>query len=321
MHLMHSILKLFSNRDLLYVRRLITNILANKLPYREQSKLFWDDNGYTRNLRISPANPSEDDLNIYKKYLTDGGNNKKVLLLGSTPLLRHLLSELGFQNYVVADFSFATIENSLWALDKLGIDLNSENEIWLKTDWLEMPLEPQSYDCVIGDMVFTQIEPGQQPLFVKKISSLLKQNGNFIVRMCMCNTDFDDVDPKKIIEGILFSETSAVEQRFALLYRLRDRLRDNKTQTTSPSTIINELLKYQTPDEKKGDFLRSVAKMISKRAEVGLPFITQLKDELDEIISKEFLLEASATASDYAYDNFPIYILRKKNIVSRLVIL
>ncbi|KKR84838.1 MAG: hypothetical protein UU33_C0007G0004 [Candidatus Azambacteria bacterium GW2011_GWF1_41_10] len=312
MRLIYSILKQFSNRDLLHIRKLITDILSIKLPYREQSRLFWDNNGYTRNLRISPANPSEDDLRLYKKYLTDGGNNKKVLLLGSTPLLRYLLSESGFKNYVVADFSFATIENSLWALDKLGIDLNSENEIWLKTDWLEMPLEPQSYDCVIGDMVFTQIEPGQQPLFVKKISSLLKQNGNFIVRMCTCNTDFNDVDPQKIIEGILFSETSAIEQRFALLYRLRDRLRNSKTQTTSPSTIINELLKYQTSDEKKLDFLRSVAKMISKRAEMGLPFVTQLKNELDEIISKEFLLEASATASDYAYDNFPIYILRKK---------
>ena len=313
MHLMYSILKRFSNRDLLRIRKLITDILSIKLPYREQSKLFWDDNGYTRNLRIPLANPSKDDLNIYKKYLKHEENNQKTLLLGSTPLLRSLLNELDFKNYVVADFSFATIENSLKELDKLGIDLDAENEIWLKSDWLEMPLEPKSFDYVVGDFVFTQIEPSKQPLFVKKISSLLKQNGNFIVRMCICNTAFDNVDPKKIIEGILFSKTfeNTVEQRFALLYRLRDRLRDKKTQATSPRIIVDEILRYKTENEKELEFLRSVLKMTLRRAEVDLPFITQTKDELADVISKEFLLEASAIASDYVSDNFPIYILKK----------
>ena len=314
MRLIYSILQWLSNKDLINIRRLITEILASKLPHHEQSKLFWDNNGYIRNLRISPANPSEDDLRLYKKYLTDEKNNKKVLLLGSTPLLRHLLSEAGFKNYVVADFSFTAIENSLQALNKLGIDLEPENETWLKSEWLEMPLEPESFDCIMGDMVFTQIEPSKQPLFVKKISSLLKQKGNFIGRMYICNTNFDYKDPEKIIEEILFSEDfeNTVEQRFALLYRLRDRLRDRKTQTTSPHVIVDEILQYKTQDEKELDFLRSVVKMVSRRAEVGLPFITQTKDELADVISKEFLLEASATASDYPSEYFPIFVLRKK---------
>ena len=314
MRLIYSILQWLSNKDLINIRRLITEILASKLPHHEQSRLFWDNNGYTRNLRVSPANPSEDDLRLYKKYLTDGGNNKRVLLLGSTPLLRHLLSESGFKNYVIADFSFTAIENSLQALNKSGNDFDAENEIWLKSEWLEMPLEPESFDCIMGDMVFTQIEPSKQPLFVKKISSLLKQSGAFIGRMYMCNTNFDYKDPEKIIEEILFSEDfeNTVEQRFALLYRLRDRLRDRKTQTTSPHVIVDEILQYKTQDEKELDFLRSVVKMVSRRAEVGLPFITQTKDELMDAILKEFLLETSATASDYASEYFPIYVLRKK---------
>ncbi|HEY4495573.1 MAG TPA: class I SAM-dependent methyltransferase [Candidatus Paceibacterota bacterium] len=314
MRLIYSILQWLSNKDLINIRRLITEILASKLPHHEQSKLFWDNNGYIRNLRISPANPSEDDLRLYKKYLTDEKNNKKVLLLGSTPLLRHLLSEAGFKNYVVADFSFTAIENSLQALNKLGIDLEPENETWLKSEWLEMPLEPESFDCIMGDMVFTQIEPSKQPLFVKKISSLLKPRGNFIGRMYICNTNFDYKDPKKIIEEILFSEDfeNTTEQRFKLLYRLRDRLRDKKTQTTSPHIIINEILQYKTQDEKELDFLRWAAKMVSGRAEIGLPFITQTKDEITDVISKEFLLEASTTASDYSSEYFPIYVLHKK---------
>src|SRR3972149_2329529 len=275
MRLIYPILKWFSNNDLLYIRRLITEILANKLSRNEQSKLFWD-NGYAWNIRVSPVNPSKD--------------------------------------YVIADFSFVTIEKSLQALNKLGINLDAENEIWLKSEWLVMPLGPKSLDYIVGDMVFTQIEPHKQPLFVEKLASLLKPNGYFIGRVHICNPNFYDREPKKIIEEILSSKDleNTVEQRFALLYRLRDRLRDNKTQTTSPHTIINELLKYQTSDEKKLDFLRSVVNMISRRAEIGLPFISQTKDELANVISKEFSLETIVTASDYASEYFPIYVLRKK---------
>ncbi|MDO8728823.1 MAG: class I SAM-dependent methyltransferase [bacterium] len=288
--------------------------MTHKLSHNEQSKLFWDNNGYTWNIRVSPVNPSEDDLNIYKKYLIDGKKNKKVLLLGSTPLLRSLLSEVGFKNYVVADFSFAVIETSLRALNKLGINLSTENEIWLKSDWLDMPLELESFDCIVGDMVFTQIEPHKQPLFVEKLASLLKPKGYFIGRVHICNLNVNDREPRKIIEEILSSKDleNTVEQRFALLYKLRDRLRNNKTQTTSPHTIISELLKYQTSDEKKRDFLRSVVNMISRRAEIGLPFISQTKDEFMNVIFKEFSLETIVTASDYTSEYFPIYVLQKK---------
>lgn len=310
-----KILKWFSNKDLLYTRRLITEILANRLSHHEQSKLFWDNNGYIRNLYISPHNPSKDDIKIYKKYLTEGKNNKRVLLLGSTPLLRHLLSELGYRDYVIADFSFTTIESGLRTLNKLGIDIDPENEIWLKSEWLEMPLEPEFFDYIVGDLVFTQIESNKQSLIVEKLASLLRKSGNFIGRMQMCNTNFDNKNPQVIIEEIINSNDfeNTTEQRFALLFRLKDRLRDKKTHTTSLHAITNELLQFKTSDEKKLDFLRSIVKMISKRAEVGLPFITQTKGELEKLLSKEFSIEKRLNACDYPSEYFPIYVLQKIN--------
>ena len=303
---MYSILKGFSNRDLLYIQRLIIEILANKLSRNERFRLFWDNNGYTRNLHIPLINPSRGDLNIYKKYLIGDGNNKKVLLLGSTPLLRGLLSEVGIKNYVIADFSFTTIENSLRALDKLGINIDPENETWLKSNWLDMPLEPESFDCIVGDMVFTE-----------KLASLLKQEGRFIGRMQICDTDFDNKDPKQIIEEILTSETfeNTVEQRLALLYRLRNRLRDKETQTTSSNKIVEELLQYKTYEETKLEFLRAIIKMISSRVDLELPFISQTKNEVEKNLFKEFSLETSECASDYSAESFPIYLCRKKSSV------
>ncbi len=317
MRLIYPILKWFSNRDLLYIRGLITKILANELSHHEQSKLFWDNNGYIRNLYISPVNPSRGDLKIYKKYLTNDGNDRKVLLLGSTPLLRSLLSEVGFKHYVIADFSFTTIENSLRALDKLGINIDVENEMWLKSNWLDMPLESESFDYIVGDMVFTQIEIDKQPLFVKKLSSLLKQGGKFIGRMYLCNTNFDNKNPQKIIEEILTSKTfeNTTEQRFVLLYRLRDYLRDKKTQTTPPHTITKELLQYNTSDEKNLEFLRAIVNMISRRTELNLPFITQTKNEVETNLFKEFSLITREYASDYSSESFPIYFCRKRSSV------
>ena len=290
MRLLYSILKRFSNNDLLYVRKLITEILVGELTHNKQSKLFWDDNGYARNVYISPHNPSKNDLDIYKKYLTDTTKNKKVLLLGSTPLLRYLLNDMGFKHYVLVDFSFTTIENSVQILKKLGMNLDPENEIWLKSEWLEMPLVPDSFDYIVGDLVFTQIEPSKQQLFVKKLASLLKQNGNFITRIQVCDTCHDDKDPKKLIEETLHSSgfKNATELRFALLYRLRDRLRDKETQTTSLHVIINELLQYKTLNNKEIDIFRSVIQMLSKRIEIGIPFITQTKNNLKKSYLKNF---------------------------------
>src|SRR3989344_4615934 len=90
---------------------------------------------------------------------------------------------------------------------------------------------------------------------------------------------------------------------FSVLYR--------NISSTSARIIVDEILRYKTENEKELEFLRSVLKMTLRRAEVDLPFITQTKDELADVISKEFLLEASAIASDYVSDNFPIYILKK----------
>ncbi|MEK7461796.1 MAG: class I SAM-dependent methyltransferase [Patescibacteria group bacterium] len=313
MRLMYSILKKFSNKDLLYIRELITGILAKKLSYHGQSKLFWDINGYSRNLHVTVANPSKNDLEIYKNHLVDDRKDKKVLLLGSTPLLRNLLNEIGFRDYVIADFSFSTIESSLHALDKLGLNIDIENEIWLKSNWLDMPLEPNSFDYIVGDMIFTQIEPSKQSFFITKISSLLKQDGNFIARMQICNTNFDSKNPQSIIEEVLSSNDfeNTTRQKFILLFRLKDRLRDKQTQTTSPHLITNELLRFHTSDEKRKDMLRSVIKMISGRIDVGLPFITQTREELEQIISQEFSIKTRLNARDYLSEDFPIYVLQK----------
>jgi|SRR3989344_2411965 len=314
MQLIKSILEQFSHTDLLHIRALTTNILTGRLPHSEQSRLFWDHKGYTQNLNTATVNPSKDDLNIYKKYLTNENNSKNALLLGSTPMLRNLLSEAGFQNYVVTDFSFKTIESSSRALDKLNIGIDIDNEIWLKSDWLEIPLEPESFDYIVGDMVFTQIEPGKQSLFVEKLASLLKPEGHFVGRMHICNTNFDDMDPKTIITEVLRSKDfqNTTEQRLGLLYKLRDRLRNKENHITSIHTITSELLQFKTADEKGGDFLRTIVGTISRRADIGLSFITQTKEELEKIILRKFIIEKIVTATDYYSEYFPIYVLRKK---------
>ena len=246
--------------------------------------------------------------------MTNENNSKNALLLGSTPMLRNLLSEAGFQNYVVTDFSFKTIESSSRALDKLNIGIDIDNEIWLKSDWLEIPLEPESFDYIVGDMVFTQIEPGKQSLFVEKLASLLKPEGHFVGRMHICNTNFDDMDPKTIITEVLRSKDfqNTTEQRLGLLYKLRDRLRNKENHITSIHTITSELLQFKTADEKGGDFLRTIVGTISRRADIGLSFITQTKEELEKIILRKFIIEKIVTATDYYSEYFPIYVLRKK---------
>lgn len=313
MRFISSILQQFSNKDLLYIKHSVAEILATRLSFRERSRLVWDHKKYSRNLYNSPYNPSKGDLELYKKFLRDGGN-KRALLLGSTPLLRYVLSELGFEKYIVADFSFKTIEGSLQALYQSNINLDTDNEIWLKSDWLDMPLNPHSLDYIVGDFVLTQIEPGKQLFFIKKLSSLLKESGIFIGRMYFCNPEKDHQSPKQIIEEVVSSKDfeNTIEQRFLLLYKLRDRLRDKNTQTTSHTAIADVLLQYKTLDEKVQDFLRGIIKMMSVRIEANLSHISQTKEEQERLLTKEFSIKIIATASDYPSRYYPVYVLEKR---------
>jgi SAM-dependent methyltransferase len=313
--LLRSLFSIFSNKDLLSFQSVINGIVHTRLSHQERSQLLWDYKKYNRKLYVSPFSPSHGDIKLYRKFLKQYSKpNARVLLLGSTPLLRHLLEDMGFKKYMLVDFSFKAIEGSSRVLEESAMGVDSDNEVWIKSDWLSMPLQPNSFDIVVGDLVLTQIEPKTQKEFIKKIYSLLKNNGRFIVRMHTCSSCVEDEDPQLIIKKFLDRSDfeGTVEQQFLLLYALRNRLRDQKKQMTSAVDVVNELLKYKTTDEKKLSFLRDTVRISTKRIALKAFFVTQTKSEIEVLFSQDFSIENVKHANDYQSELFPMYALRKR---------
>ena len=97
----------------------------------------------------SPWRPSPGDIAIYRRLLSEKAAGGRVVILGTTPELRDLLAELGAAPLLV-DMSpdmYRTTSSLLCKADP-------SQETWIEADWCEARLPENSFDLVIGDMIW-----------------------------------------------------------------------------------------------------------------------------------------------------------------------
>jgi len=146
-----------------------------------------------------PWHPSVDNITLYKKLLDrtiKGVENPKILILGATPEIRDMLADYKNIEVVLADITMEMI----LAMNELVKKENFSNEIWVKSDWLKMPLEKDYFDIIFGDYVISQLPEELTNTFLSKIKSLLKTNGRFVPRAVFFDEetalDFDEIIEK-----------------------------------------------------------------------------------------------------------------------------
>lgn len=111
---------------------------------------------------------------IFKKLVKKG---EKILVLGVTPYLREAGIENGCEVTAV-DINMAMI-NKMNDLIKYK---NSENEIIIKGDWMNLPIKDHYYDFILGDFSLNNIAPEDHQKILKEMQRLLKKEGYFIIR-------------------------------------------------------------------------------------------------------------------------------------------
>ena len=137
----------------------------------EKKYLHWDREG--RMIR-----PSHEDIKIYNEFIGPVSKNKKILILGPTTELRDLIA--GHKaTVVVADISFKSIIRASKFLTKA----RTEDEIWIKSNWVDLPFGNGYFDVILGDCVVNQFSPGsEETRFLEIISKLCAPNGHLISR-------------------------------------------------------------------------------------------------------------------------------------------
>ncbi|MBI2023825.1 methyltransferase domain-containing protein [Candidatus Giovannonibacteria bacterium] len=319
MNLIASILKkIIKTLDARTISEIHNFIIESESGQAEMHKRkmikLWDAQSLpeSRKLIPPPASPSQKVISIWREFILSSPPNK-VLVLGSTPLIRDLLDDTKIKNYTVADFSFPMIESGLLLASKA----KQENEIWIKSEWTDLPLKENYFDFIIGDLVFTQLPRKNQEKFLEKISLLLANDGTFSLRNHIINTAISDETPQKTVDNALMGMSSnySSENFFAFLYRLRDGFRDNQAQTSSPKKIAEILANYQTREEGERIILRRTLQAFIKRSRYDLDYISQTENEFEETILPFFKIQEKKCADDYPDARyFPIYFLKKKVI-------
>lgn len=133
------------------------------------------------NMFAPPGRPSYEDIRIMKEMLNNAidmsESNISVLLLGATPEIRDMLAENKRITTTLVDITMDMII-SMQHLMKNEVD----NEIWVKSNWIDVPLEHSYYDVVISDLVICNVPFELHDSFYGKIVSLLKPQGHWINR-------------------------------------------------------------------------------------------------------------------------------------------
>ena len=259
-----------------------------------------------------PWHPSVDNITLYKKLLDrtiKGVENPKVLILGATPEIRDMLADYKNIEVVLADITMEMI----LAMNELVKKENFSNEIWVKSDWLKMPLEKDYFDAIIGDYVISQFPKELTNNFLSKIKSLLKPNGRFIHRTIFFNEDtamdFDAIIKK--FEGTEESHQSVTDVASYCFVGKTTTFRNGNYSTFS----LPLLKKVRQDYEKKNGKNRWLVALDKVFVPYEKEWFYYSLPETENILERYFVIEEKSNESDSGslQDATFIYSLRNSN--------
>jgi len=281
------------------------SLLQNKPNWNRVLLLLWDR--YTSPFRLSLK-----DIENYSLILKRLKKKKKILILGSTPEIREILTKYD-SSVVIADSSFQMISGML----VFGPLIDQSKENWIRSDWMSLGsfLKNKYFDVILGDLFLRNIDLELQDECLKKISKLLKKGGYLITRIHFLNEDFIKLSSNKIIKSV-FKEYKYKRIKTELLEdliasRLFDKNTDFGSKKVSKKAFLNDIERYKKSAKNKKE--KSVLNNVLEKWAGERTWVQRTSKEIDKLLSKYFLIRDMKISDDYKDSEFyPIYILRKK---------
>lgn len=269
---------------------------------QEEALRVWERNAERWPGVRPPWRPSLGDIESYR-VLSGSKIRGKVLVLGSTPELRDLVARESSERPVVADASIAMLLRGA----SLLADAEPEREIWVKADWVAMPLPEASFDLVLGDMIWWVVPVSAQQGICRKIASLLRPDGVWVSRFRMHDALRLTQSPLDIIEEHLRMLSGASNDPSivcgAMLSALYDATADMERRRLSRSRVLTALsgAMGHTHSAREQAFLESAAARI-----VGADWTIQGREEILRSVSERFKLLSEMKADDYESAHYPV---------------
>jgi len=293
--------------------------------YFDESRQKWQRMADLWNEFTPPGRPSEDDIANYRKLLDvvlNGSKCPKIVMMGSTPELRELLSD--YCESEGSELACVDMTEDMYESMTLLVQKRSENERFVRSNWLEMAkhFETGSIDVVIGDYVVGNIGEKRDELY-REINSMLKKDGCFITRnACIDQSTLVVTDISKIfddcVEKARAGQLTAKEASNFFVQQINfSSWYQNKKNEISLSYYADQLDDLEKKEANSEDplrkeimaiYLNSWGKMTDK-----VWHFTKRETE-ESFMKKHFEIAETLYSNDYnIVRESPIYLLRKKS--------
>lgn len=240
MNILEKILNKISKKDLVFLRDNIEKTLFFSSGRKSQVRMHWDARYKGAGPYLSPWVPSKDDVLLYEQYIESLPYvPKKALILGSTVKLRKMLSGLGIP-YIVADQSSTMLMRTAHFLNEEMVG----KEMWVKSNWLDLPFQNEYFDVVLGDLVFMQFLSDEQDNFLSKVKNLLSEKGVFITRVHTVDSKVSK-DVREIIKDVIEEESNEDIMMNRIMAQLFEKCGDLTSGRVNHLKAIELLKKYK----------------------------------------------------------------------------
>ena len=283
---------------------------------KQKRSLFWHESYLLKPevkkfYSTSPGAPSLGECKVIEKFIAQKKKKSKILILGATPRYRDLAHRLKAEVTCV-DISL----NMLQSMISLMRNKNkAEEEIWVRSDWLKMPLAENYWDFVLGDLVICNVPYKLWNKFFKKIKEILSPNGFFITRVFRMYKSVKD--KKKVFLNILKKFRGKIEYKniYYLLWELNLAVYDSKTHQRS-TTLIHKIASQAIKNLSDKSLKKDLNQLVKKLKDVIPPgkiwYGTDKKD-LERKFKKFFKIVTIKYGTGHPYiETCPIYFLKKR---------
>ena len=263
-----------------------------------------------------PSRISPDEVKQYANWLRQlKHSNKpmKALVLGATPEIRDALNDLGYETTII-DINMEMI----LAMNSL-MKTKNPNEIIVRANWLDNPLQSGYFDVVLGDAVLPNIPWSKREALLSEVRRLLAPDGVFITRaFCMPNPK-----PFASLKELLIhfaSKPPTNQSALEFIVEVQSLYYDPKDHLgtfSKPKEVVESLI------GKSGYNLGFESESLSKIMDIVLNFwskkfidkvfVYAYRDEEETEYRKFFEITETYEARDNGYSRItPMYVLRMK---------
>lgn len=128
-----------------------------------------------------PGRPSKNEVEAYRKACQIALSKKKeskVLIFGATPEIRNLLLDYKNAQVVLVDNMLDMILGMTELVKK-----TNKNEVWIKSDWLSVPLPENYFDLILADWTSCNLPFDKQKVYYQNAHKWLRKDGLYAERV------------------------------------------------------------------------------------------------------------------------------------------